>query len=252
MADGAVYSRSVAKGLRLERPVKERRLVRVVNVTAADLPAEYRAIADRDGLDVEGRTQLAFYALQRERARGRNAGESEAAYDLHERRRSALAIARQLVLTLDPSSGLGDREVIGTIAAIEAGVARLRGLTAPKAERLEAVIHALDHASGLMWPDPETGKRTHDPGMHSRVQSARTVATRKLPELGVITEAQWQRAIERWQGYRVPKVGGSRRAHREAYDAREVLFELLKPHGLTDASSAVNLGKTLRSKAKPV
>ena len=230
-------------------PVRRRQdldhaLVRVVTPTAEELTSRQRAIGIEAGADLD---ELASITAHQEQARwnGRRSGESDAALGFRRRHHDALGFARWLVVELEalapvacaedaPVDEVDQRALRDAIAAAE--VARHRWTTGGRRDdaprRIDAVRRALEWAR--TWrAESCAGKSTIDVMTDAIVASA----VRDAPELGAISVAEWQTAIDTWPGLR-----GRGGAPGRGSWAR-VVFSLLKPHGLTDARDARSLAK---------
>lgn len=101
-------------------------------------------------------------------------------------------------------------------------------VTAPM--RVEAVRDALELARRGASADPAVVR-----------DAAINVAINLAPDLHKISVAEWKRAIAAWPGI---KRGGSRSKGVTGKGWADVVFALLKPHGLTNADSAAALRET--------
>lgn len=255
--------------LRAPRPGRiavDRSVVRVVRPTAADLTPSLRALGAANGSDLD---KMAYFAVAMEQGsrHGRRAGETDDAHRLRDRHYAALGFARRLVLeleslrpTADGADGateqdLADLETV--LASVEAARARWdapkRPATAAKARDdaapriLDATKAALEHAH--RWGEQRRKSPPVDgygvPEVDADFIAAE--ACLKAPELTRISRAEWERAIAAWPAERRGKGGDPKTRPTPWY---VVVFDLLKPHGLTGASTAKGMKSTHEKAAK--
>lgn len=186
---------------------------------------------------------------------GRREGESDEAYALRRRHHVALEFARWLVSELERLGPLATRhdplepdpwsewlggdaaKLADLIASVEQARSHFTGDDTPR--RIAVVRDALELAHGRLRIK---GRRPAKPSLDIVIAFALGVAS----ELAPISAASWQSAIVDWPGLPQGR-GGSRKKGQKSTTWYDVIYRLLKPHALTNASSAIALSKTFES-----
>jgi len=239
--------------------------VEVPTATAADLTPRQLATARELGVPdlAKYAGALALHNARRENGESfepRRANEPTGGVILRRRHHDALAFARWLVLEL-----VALRPIAEAAPVLEPDAS-----TAPDAWQLARLIETVERARSHWTHDGRTDEAPRRIGAvrdaleHARQWHAQHLANppvdgfgtfpvdvdvilegaiRADPALAPISLDEWRGAIDAWPG--LPRGrGGARRKGRPIVTWYRVVFELLKPHGLTDASSAESLKKT--------
>ena len=118
--------------------------------------------------------------------------------------------------------------------------AKVDGKAAKRGGVIKRAIWLLDYGRGVanMAPMKNADPRLYTPEHWFEVAVTdvckRAAADRK--GLGLIPRAAWEEAIKAWEGVEVSRAGNPDKGAKP-YSWKQVMFGLLKPYGLTDAST---------------